>query len=91
MFRLSFVATGLISVLNFLLTEDIILRALIVTCILLSFGLAIVWPDPIPPPPPKNLWSEAPEEKKREMRTCSSCGKAVDQKWTMCPYCSKRV
>jgi RNA polymerase subunit RPABC4/transcription elongation factor Spt4 len=25
------------------------------------------------------------------MKLCSNCGKAVDQKWSMCPYCSKRV
>ena len=48
-------------------------------------------PEPLPPPPPPDLWSDAPEAKEREMKTCSSCGKAVDQKWSMCPYCSKRV
>jgi RNA polymerase subunit RPABC4/transcription elongation factor Spt4 len=25
------------------------------------------------------------------MKLCSNCGKAVDQKWSMCPYCSKKV
>jgi RNA polymerase subunit RPABC4/transcription elongation factor Spt4 len=25
------------------------------------------------------------------MELCSNCGKAVDQKWSMCPYCSKKV
>jgi RNA polymerase subunit RPABC4/transcription elongation factor Spt4 len=37
------------------------------------------------------LWSEAPETKEREMKICSNCNKAVDQKWSMCPYCSKKV
>jgi RNA polymerase subunit RPABC4/transcription elongation factor Spt4 len=37
------------------------------------------------------LWSEAPKTKEREMKICSNCGKAVDQKWSMCPYCSKKV
>ena len=30
-------------------------------------------------------------EKEREMKVCSHCGKAVDKKWSMCPYCSKKV
>jgi len=91
MLRYSFLAISILSALNFLFTEVIIVQALLGICFVVSLGIAIIWPDPLPPPPPSDLWSDAPETKEREMKICSSCGKAVDQKWSMCPYCSKKV
>ena len=91
MLRYSFLAISLLSALNFLFTDVIIVQALLGICFVVSLGIAIIWPDPLPPPPPSDLWSDAPETKEREMKICSSCGKAVDQKWSMCPYCSKKV
>ena len=91
MLRYSFLAISILSALNFLFTEVIIVQALLGICLVVSLGIAIIWPEPLPPPPPSDLWSDVPETKEREMKICSSCGKAVDQKWSMCPYCSKKV
>ena len=91
MLRYSFLAISILSALNFLFTEVIIVQAFLGICLVVSLGITIIWPDPLPPPPPSDLWSDAPETKEREMKICSSCGKAVDQKWSMCPYCSKKV
>ena len=91
MLRYSFLAISILSALNFLFTDVIIVQALLGICLVVSLGITIIWPDPLPPPPPSDLWSDAPETKEREMKICSSCGKAVDQKWSMCPYCSKKV
>jgi len=91
MLRYTFVAISVLSATNFLLTEEFLVQALLIICLVASLGIATIWPDPLPPPPPSNLWSEAPESKERDMKLCSNCGKAVDQKWSMCPYCSKKV
>ena len=91
MLRYSFLAISILSVINLLLTELLIVQVLLGICLVLSLGIAITWPDPLPPPPPSDLWSDAPASKEREMKICSNCGKAVDQKWSMCPYCSKKV
>ena len=91
MLRYSFLAISSISAINFLLTDELLVQALLIICVLASFGIATVWPEPLPPPQSMDLWSEAPDEKEREMKVCSNCGKAVDQKWSMCPYCSKKV
>ena len=91
MLRYSFLAISILSVINLFLTELIFVQVLLGFCLVLSLGIAITWPEPLPPPPPSDLWSDAPETKEREMKICSSCGKAVDQKWSMCPYCSKKV
>tara|TARA_B110000014_G_scaffold203873_1_gene153984 strand:- start:227 stop:502 length:276 start_codon:yes stop_codon:yes gene_type:complete len=91
MLRYSFIAISAISVINFVLTEELLVQALLIMCLVASLGIAILWPEPLPPPPSMDLWSEAPDEKEREMKICSNCGKAVDQKWSMCPYCSKKV
>ena len=91
MLRITFLLAGLISILNLYLTEIFVVQILSAICIILSLAIAGVWPDPLPPPPPSDLWSEAPEGKEREMKHCSNCGKSVDQKWSMCPYCSKKV
>ena len=91
MLRYSFLAISILSVINLLFTELLIVQVLLGTCLVLSLGIAITWPEPLPPPPPSDLWSDAPETKEREMKICSNCGKAVDQKWSMCPYCSKKV
>ena len=91
MLRHSFIAISAISAINFVLTEELFVQALLIMCLVASLGIAIIWPEPLPPPPSMDLWSEAPDEKEREMKICSNCGKAVDQKWSMCPYCSKKV
>ena len=91
MLRYSFLAISILSVFNLLFTELLIVQVLLGICLVLSLGIAITWPEPLPPPPPSDLWSDAPETKERAMKICSSCGKAVDQKWSMCPYCSKKV
>ena len=91
MLRYSFLAISILSASNFLFTEVIVVQALLGICLVVSLGIAIIWPEPLPPPPSPDLWSDAPETKKREMKICSNCGKAVDQKWSMCPYCSKKV
>jgi len=91
MLRYSFAVLSLISVINFFLTDELLVQALLMICLVASLSIAIVWPEPLPPPPSMDLWSEAPDEKEREMKICSNCGKAVDQKWSMCPYCSKKV
>ena len=91
MLRYSFVAISIVAVINLLLTEVFLVQILLAICVVTSLGIAIIWPEPLPPPPPAALWSDAPETKARETKICSSCGKAVDKKWSMCPYCSKRV
>jgi len=91
MLRYSFLAISVISVINFTLTEELLVQVLLIICLVASLGIATIWPEPLPPPPSMDLWSEAPHEKEREMKICSNCGKAVDQKWSMCPYCSKKV
>ena len=91
MLRYLFIAISVISTFNFVLTEEILVQALLIINIVVSLGIVIIWPEPLPPPPSMDLWSEAPDEKEREMKICSNCGKAVDQKWSMCPYCSKKV
>ena len=91
MLRYSFLAISILSASNFLFTDVIVVQALLGICLVVSLGIAIIWPEPLPPPPSPDLWSEAPETKEREMKICSNCGKAVDQKWSMCPYCSKKV
>ena len=91
MLRQSFIAITVISAINFLLTDELFVQALLIICLVASLGIATIWPEPLPPPPSMDLWSEAPDEKEREMKVCSNCGKAVDQKWSMCPYCSKKV
>ncbi len=91
MLRYSFVAISIVAVINLLLTEVFLVQILLAICVVISLGIAIIWPEPLPPPPPPDLWSDAPETKDRETKICSSCGKAVDKKWSMCPYCSKRV
>ena len=91
MLRYSFAAISLLSAINIPFTEELIVQVLLILCFLASTGIAVIWPDPLPPPPPPDLWSEAPDSKEREMKICSNCGKAVDKKWSMCPYCSKKV
>ncbi|RZD35874.1 MAG: hypothetical protein CXT75_07355 [Methanobacteriota archaeon] len=91
MLRYSFLATSILSALNFLLTDVFVVQVILGICLVVSLGIAIIWPEPLPPPPSPDLWSEAPKTKEREMKICSNCGKAVDQKWSMCPYCSKKV
>ena len=91
MLRITFFISGILSSINFYLTDSIIIQIVSIICLLVSLGIAIIWPEPLPPPPSPNLWSEAPESKERDMQLCSNCGKAVDQKWSMCPYCSKKV
>jgi hypothetical protein len=91
MLRYLFVVISLISAINFILTDELVVQALLIICLVVSLGIAIIWPEPLPPPPSMDLWSEAPDAKEREMKVCSNCGKAVDQKWSMCPYCSKKV
>ena len=91
MLRITFFISGILASLNFYLTDSIIIQIVAIICLLVSLGIAIIWPEPLPPPPSPNLWSEAPESKERDMKLCSNCSKAVDQKWSMCPYCSKKV
>ena len=91
MLRYSFLAVSILSALNFLLTDVFVVQVILGICLVVSLGIAITWPEPLPPPPSPDLWSEAPEVKERETKICSNCSKAVDQKWSMCPYCSKKV
>ena len=91
MLRYSFLAICALSAINFVLTEELLVQVLLIMCLVASLAIAIIWPEPLPPPPSMDLWSEAPDEKEREMKICSNCGKAVKQKWSMCPYCSKKV
>jgi len=91
MLRITFFISGILASINFYLTDSIIIQIVAIICLLVSLGIAIIWPEPLPPPPSPNLWSEAPESKERDMKLCSNCSKAVDQKWSMCPYCSKKV
>ena len=91
MLRYSFLAISILSASNFLFTDVIVVQALLGICLVVSLGIAITWPEPLPPSPSPDLWSEAPDTKEREIKICSNCGKAVDQKWSMCPYCSKKV
>ena len=91
MLRQTFFLASFLGALNLYYAEDLVLQIMSGALILLCLGISVIWPEPLPPPPAKDLWSDAPEKKQREMKTCSSCGKAVDLKWTMCPYCSKRI
>ena len=91
MLRQTFFLASFLGALNLYFAEDIVLQILSGVLSLFSLGISVIWPEPLPPPPPTNLWSKAPEKKEREMKTCSNCGKEVDSKWSMCPYCSKRA
>lgn len=91
MLRPTFFLAALFSIINVYYAYSPLVQIFSFLSFVVCLGIAIVWPEPLPPPPPPDLWSDAPETKEREMKTCSSCGKAVDQKWSMCPYCSKRV
>ena len=91
MLRITFFISAILASINFYLTDSIIIQIVAIICLLVSLGIAIIWPEPLPPPPSPNLWSEAPESKERDMKLCSNCSKAVDQKCSMCPYCSKKV
>ena len=91
MLRLTFFLSGILAGINFYLTDSLIVQISSIICLLVGLGIAIAWPEPLPPPPPPDLWSEAPDIKKRDIKLCSNCNKAVDQKWSMCPYCSKKV
>ena len=91
MLRQTFFLASFLGALNLYFAEYIVLQILSGVLFLFSLAISVIWPEPLPPPPPANLWSEAPEKKQREMKTCSHCGKEVDAKWSMCPYCSKRV
>ncbi len=91
MLRQTFILVSFLSALNLYLAESFELQFISGLVLLISLGISVIWPEPLPPPPSMDLWSEAPDEKEREMKICSNCGKAVDQKWSMCPYCSKKV
>ena len=91
MLRLTFFLYGILACINFYLADSLTVQIISILGILFGLGIAISWPEPLPPPPPPDLWSEAPDDKERDMKLCSSCGKAVDRKWSMCPYCSKKV
>ena len=91
MLRQTFFIASFLGALNLYYAEDLVLQILCVVLFLFNLGISVIWPEPLPPPPPANLWSEAPDKKKREMKTCSHCSKKVDAKWSMCPYCSKKV
>jgi len=91
MLRQTFILVSFLAVLNLYFAEAIELQFISGLVFLISLGISVIWPEPLPPPPPPDLWSDAPEKKDREMKTCSNCGKVVDQKWSMCPYCSKKV
>jgi len=91
MLRLTFFLCGILASINFYLADSLIVQIISIIGLLFGLGIAISWPEPLPPPPPPDLWSEAPDSKERDMKLCSNCGKAVDQKWSMCPYCSKKV
>ena len=91
MLRLTFFLYGILASINIYLADSLTVQILSILGILFGLGIAISWPEPLPPPPPPDLWSEAPDDKERDMKLCSNCGKAVDRKWSMCPYCSKKV
>tara|TARA_B100000959_G_C14624853_1_gene477741 strand:+ start:360 stop:635 length:276 start_codon:yes stop_codon:yes gene_type:complete len=91
MLRQTFILVSFLSALNLYLAEAFELQFISGLVLLISLGISVIWPEPLPPPPPPDLWSDAPEKKDREMKNCSNCGKAVDHKWSMCPYCSKKV
>ena len=91
MLRLTFFLASLLGALNLYFAEYLELQILCGVLFLFSLGISVIWPEPLPPPPSAYLWSEAPKKKEREIKNCSHCGKEVDAKWSMCPYCSKRV
>ena len=91
MLRQTFFVVSFLGALNLYLAEDIALQIFSGILFISSLGISVIWPEPLPPPPPSDLWSDIPEKKERKVKICSSCGKEVDQKWSMCPYCSKRV
>ena len=91
MLRQTFILVSFLAALNLYFAEAIELQFISGLVLLISLGISVIWPEPLPPPPPPDLWSDAPEKKDREMKNCSNCGKAVDHKWSMCPYCSKKV
>ena len=91
MLRYSFLGISIISAINFLLTDELLVQLLLAICLLAGSHRTTPKRLSLPPPPSMDLWSEAPDEKEREMKVCSHCGKAVDKKWSMCPYCSKKV
>ena len=74
----------------FLATSQIIFYLSIVEGVFASI-CAIRLPTPLPPPPSSDMWKDMPKAKDRESKNCKHCGKVVDDNWTMCPYCSKRI
>ena len=68
MLRQSFIAISVISAINFTLTEILLVQVLLIICLLASLAIALIWPEPLPPPPSSDLWSEAPDEKEREKK-----------------------
>tara|TARA_B100000029_G_scaffold469899_1_gene508229 strand:- start:1642 stop:1941 length:300 start_codon:yes stop_codon:yes gene_type:complete len=89
--RLGCAVTASLFFLNaFLATSQIIFYLSIVEGVFaLLFSIRL--PTPLPPPPSLDVWKDMPKAKDRESKNCSHCGKAVDDNWTMCPYCSKRI
>ena len=67
MLRTTFLLAGLIAILNLYLTEIFVVQILSAICIILSLAITGVWPEPLPPPPPLDLWSEAPEGKNEKV------------------------
>ena len=74
----------------FLATSQIIFYLSIVEGVFASI-CAMRLPTPLPTPPSPDMWKDMPKAKDRESKNCKHCGKVVDDNWTMCPYCSKRI
>ena len=64
MLRQTFFLASFLGALNLYYAEDLVLQILSGVLLLFSLGISVIWPEPLPPPPPTNLWSEAPEKKK---------------------------
>ena len=63
MLRQTFFLASFLGALNLYYAEDLVLQIMSGALILLCLGISVIWPEPLPPPPPKDLWSNAPEKK----------------------------
>lgn len=56
MLRQTFFLASLLGALNLYYAEDLALQILSGVLFLLCLGISVIWPEPLPPPPPKDLW-----------------------------------
>ena len=54
MLRQTFFLASFLGALNLYYAEDLVLQIMSGALILLCLGISVIWPEPLPPPPPKD-------------------------------------